>query len=80
MQLKINKTQKLSDLINTALTDVQCIKARSQWLLNENTEKEKQTIKPLASVSMYSCGLIVLVLALAWCQAPQWGGKGKKRG
>ena len=27
-QLKINKTQKLSDLINTALTGAQCIKTR----------------------------------------------------
>ena len=43
-----------------------------------HAEKEKQTIKPLASVSMNSCGLIVLVLALAWCQAPQWGKKAKK--
>ena len=45
-----------------------------------HAEKEKQTIKPLASVSMNSCGLIVLVLALAWCQAPQWGKQAKKKG
>ena len=36
----MNKTQKLSDLINTALTDEQCIKTRSHWLLNDNTEKK----------------------------------------
>ena len=43
--LKMNKTQKLSDLINTALTDEQCIKTRSHWLLNDNTEKKKADIK-----------------------------------
>ena len=39
--LKMNKTQKLSDLINTALSDLQCIKTRSHGLLNDNTEKKK---------------------------------------
>ena len=43
--LKMNKSQKLSDLINTAPTDVQCITTRSHWLLNDNTEKRKADIK-----------------------------------
>ena len=42
LQLKINKTQKLGDLINTALSEVQYIKTRKAELL-----------KPLTSVSMY---------------------------
>ena len=29
------------------------LKTRSHWLLNDNTEKEKQIFKPFASVSMH---------------------------
>ena len=43
--LKMTKTQKLSDLISTAFTDVQCIKTRSHWLLNDNREERKADIK-----------------------------------
>ena len=39
--LKMTKTQKLSDVINTAFTDVQCIKTR----INDNTEERKADIK-----------------------------------
>ena len=37
--LKMNKTQKLSDLINTALTDIQCIKTRvtDSSMITQNT-------------------------------------------
>ena len=39
--LQMAKTQKLSDVINTSLTDVQCIKTR----INDNTEERKADIK-----------------------------------
>ena len=39
--LKMSKTQKLSDVINTAFTDVQCSKTR----INDNTEERKADIK-----------------------------------
>ena len=63
------KAQKLSDLINTGLTDVQCIETRSpSGLLNDNTEKEKQALKPLAGVSMdllfYNHGDLNIVILL----------------
>ena len=56
--MQLNNTEKLSDLINTALTDVQSIKT----LLNDNTEKDKQTLKPLARVSTY---LILIMISLS---------------
>ena len=37
----MSKTQKLSDVINTAFTDVQCSKTR----INDNTEERKADIK-----------------------------------
>ena len=39
--LKMTKTQKSSDVINTAFTGVQCIKTR----INDNTEERKADIK-----------------------------------
>ena len=42
--LKMTKTQKLSDVINTAFTDIQCIKTR----INDNTEERKADIKPFS--------------------------------
>ena len=58
--LKMTKTQKLSELINKAFTDVQCIKARSHWLLNDNTEERKADIKTFCKCIYVPTFLIIM--------------------
>ena len=41
---EINRIQKPSDLVNTALTEEQCIKTREE-------DQEKHILKPVTSVS-----------------------------